>query len=257
MGGDHRRLRRRRAALPAVTSRSRKGPAEDAGWCEAYRDDNEVVYLRTATDALVVEDRCVDRRRSGPPSRAARRGRSPCSKYASKRSRKRSTGEMSSGKTSRVPGRDVGEEGAGPLQDASRIGVGWGRSSFQSTTDAEPWSANRTMTGGSRSSRRCRRSSRGPARSGTAAGRDSARRTRRGPRRARSGESANKVSVSGTTTGAPSGAEHGRLVRRRDVGEHECRRPVARRPRSPAARRGSPGCARGAAPDAEVGRHER
>jgi hypothetical protein len=23
-----------------------KGPAEDAGWCEAYRDDNEVVYLR-------------------------------------------------------------------------------------------------------------------------------------------------------------------------------------------------------------------
>ncbi len=24
-----------------------KGPAEDAGWCEAFRDDNEVVYLRT------------------------------------------------------------------------------------------------------------------------------------------------------------------------------------------------------------------
>jgi hypothetical protein len=24
-----------------------KGPAEDAGWCEAYRDDNEVLYLRT------------------------------------------------------------------------------------------------------------------------------------------------------------------------------------------------------------------
>jgi hypothetical protein len=24
-----------------------KGPAEDAGWCEAYRDDNEVVFLRT------------------------------------------------------------------------------------------------------------------------------------------------------------------------------------------------------------------
>ena len=24
-----------------------KGPAEAAGWCEAYRDDNEVVYLRT------------------------------------------------------------------------------------------------------------------------------------------------------------------------------------------------------------------
>jgi hypothetical protein len=24
-----------------------KGPAEDAGWCEAYRDDNEVVYLRS------------------------------------------------------------------------------------------------------------------------------------------------------------------------------------------------------------------
>jgi hypothetical protein len=23
-----------------------KGPAEDAGWCETYRDDNEVVYLR-------------------------------------------------------------------------------------------------------------------------------------------------------------------------------------------------------------------
>jgi hypothetical protein len=23
-----------------------KGPAEEAGWCEAYRDDNEVVYLR-------------------------------------------------------------------------------------------------------------------------------------------------------------------------------------------------------------------
>jgi hypothetical protein len=22
-----------------------KGPAEDAGWCEAYRDNNEVVYL--------------------------------------------------------------------------------------------------------------------------------------------------------------------------------------------------------------------
>jgi len=24
-----------------------KGPAEIAGWCEVYRDDNEVVYLRT------------------------------------------------------------------------------------------------------------------------------------------------------------------------------------------------------------------
>jgi hypothetical protein len=23
-----------------------KGPALDAGWCEAYRDDNEVLYLR-------------------------------------------------------------------------------------------------------------------------------------------------------------------------------------------------------------------
>ena len=25
---------------------TRSSPAEDAGWCEAYRDDNEVVYLR-------------------------------------------------------------------------------------------------------------------------------------------------------------------------------------------------------------------
>ena len=24
-----------------------KGPAVTAGWCEAYRDDNEVVFLRT------------------------------------------------------------------------------------------------------------------------------------------------------------------------------------------------------------------
>ena len=52
-----------------------KGPAEDAGWCEAYRDDNEVVYLRT------VPSRRAPMRRPAAPGRrppAAWRGRSPC-----------------------------------------------------------------------------------------------------------------------------------------------------------------------------------